>query len=94
LVMDNLQVHKAKRGSELIERCGCHLVFLPSYSPDFNPIEEAFSMVKTVLRKAKSRSFEGLVEASRRALSGASEDDARGFIVHCGYGSPRVLSLR
>jgi transposase len=93
VVMDNLQVHKTKRVRELIEERGCHLLFLPSYSPDFNPIEEAFSKVKTLLRKAKARSFEALVEASGRALSAVSEEDARGFFVHCGYGLPRALSL-
>jgi len=61
VVMDNLQDHKMKRVRDLIEGCGCQLVFLPSYSPDFNPIEEACSKVKTLLRKAKARSFEALV---------------------------------
>ena len=93
VVMDNLQVHKMKRVRELIEECGCQLVFLPSYSPDFNPIEEAFSKVKTLLRKAKARSFEALVEATGTALSAVSEEDARSFFVHCGYGSPPALSL-
>jgi transposase len=93
VVMDNLQVHKTKRVRELIEECGCQLVFLPSYSPDFNPIEEAFSKVKTLLRKAKARSFEVLVEATGRALFAVSEQDALGFFAHCGYPSPRVHSL-
>jgi transposase len=57
VVMDNLQVHKMKKVRELIEGCGCQLVFLPSYSPDFNPIEESFSKVKGLLRKAKAKSF-------------------------------------
>jgi len=93
VVMDNLQVHKMKRVRELIEGCGCQLVFLPAYSPDFNPIEQAFSKVKTLLRKAKARSFETLVEASSRALFAVSEEDVRGFFTHCGYGSSRALSL-
>jgi transposase len=93
MVMDNLQVHKTKSVRELIEQCGCQLVFLPSYSPDFNPIEEAFSKVKTLLRKVKARSFEALVEASGTALSSVSEEDAQGFFDHCGYGSLRALSL-
>ncbi len=79
---------------ELIEERGCQLVFLPSYSAEFNPIEEAFSKVKTLLRKkAKARSFEALVEASGRALSVVREEDARGFFVNCGYGLSRALSL-
>jgi transposase len=86
VVMDNLQVHKIKRVRELIEGRGCQLVFLPSYSPDFNPIEEAFSKVKSLLRKARARSFELLVEASGRALSAVTKEDARGFFTHRGYG--------
>jgi transposase len=93
VVMDNLQVHKMKKVREMIEGCGCQLVFLPSYSPDFNPIEEAFSKVKGLLRKAKARSFEALVEASGRALSAVTKEDARGFFTHRGYGMPRALSL-
>ena len=92
VVMDNLQVHKMRRVRELIEGRGCSLVFLPSYSPDFNPIEQAFSKVKTLLRKAKARTFEALVEATGRALCGVSEEDARGFFTYCGY-EPRALSL-
>lgn len=93
VVMDNLQVHKMKRVRELIEGSGCQLVFLPSYSPDFNPIEEAFSKVKTSLRKARARSFEALVEATGSALSAVSKQDAWGFFTHCGYATPQVHSL-
>jgi len=93
VVMDNLQVHKMKEVRELIEERGCELVFLPSYSPDFNPIEQAFSKVKELLRKAKARSFEALVGATGRALSAVSKEDALGFFTHCGYGKPQVLSL-
>jgi transposase len=93
VVMDNLQVHKMRRVRELIEERGCELVFLPSYSPDFNPIEEAFSKVKTILRKAKARSFEALVEATGRALCAVSERDALGFFTHCGYATLQAQSL-
>jgi transposase len=94
VMMDNLQVHKTKRVRELIEERGCTLVFLPSYSPDFNPIEEeAFSKVKTILRKAKARSFEALVEATGRALSAVSERDALGFFTHCGYATLQAQSF-
>ena len=93
VVMDNLQVHKTKRVRELIEGGGCSLVFLPPYSPDFNPIEEAFSKVKALLRRAKARSFEALVEATGGALCAVSERDALGFFAHCGYAIPRVHSL-
>jgi transposase len=93
VVMDNLQVHKTKRVRELIEGRGCSLVFLPSYSPDFNPIEEAFSKLKALLRKAKARSFEALVEATGGALSLVGERDALGFFAHCGYAAPREHSI-
>ncbi len=93
VVMDNLQVHKMKRVRDLIEERSCSLVFLPSYSPDFNPIEEAFSKVKTILRKAKARSFEALVEATGAALYAVSKQDALGFFTNCGYATPQVHSL-
>jgi transposase len=93
VVMDNLQVHKMRRVRQLIEGRGCELWFLPSYSPDFNPIEEAFSKAKTILRKAKARSFEALVEATGRALCVVSEQDALGFFAHCGYAKPQAQSL-
>jgi transposase len=93
VVMDNLQVHKMKRVRELIEGRGCSLVFLPSYSPNFNPIEEAFSKTKALLRKARARSFEALVEATGAALSAVSERDALGFFAHCGYVTSQAQSL-
>jgi transposase len=93
VVMDNLQVHKMKKVRELIEGRGCSLVFLPSYSPEFNPIEEAFSKIKGLLRKAKARSLEALVQATGSALSAVTKEDARGFFAHCGYGTLRALSL-
>ena len=69
----------------LIETRGCGLLFLPSYSPDFNPIEEAFSKIKGLLRRAKARTREALVEEIGRALAAVSEGDARGFFVRCSY---------
>ncbi len=93
VIMDNLQVHKMKRVREMIEGCGCSLMFLPSYSPDFNPIEGAFSKVKTILRKAKARSFEAIVEASGEALRAVTRQDALGFFAHCGYGMSLVHSI-
>ena len=90
VVMDNLQVHKMKSVRDLIEGRGCSLVFLPAYSPDFNPIEEAFSKAKTLLRKAKARSFEALVDATGAALRSVREQDALGFFAHCGYATRRL----
>ena len=85
VVMDNLSVHKSKRVRDLIEQRGCELWFLPAYSPDLNPIEEAFSKVKRTLRKTKARTLEALFEATTRALRAVGEEDARGFFGHCGY---------
>jgi len=83
--MDNLTAHKGERVRELIEQQGCQLLYLPPYSPDFNPIEEAFSKIKHLIRKAEARSREGLVEAMGTAISALSAQDARGFFEHCGY---------
>lgn len=85
VVMDNLSVHKSKRAARLIEDAGCELLFLPPYSPDMNPIEEAFSKVKGILRKAGARTREALVEATGRALDAITPEDIRGFYTDCGY---------
>ena len=61
--MNHLSAHKGERVRELIEHKGCELLYLPPYSPDLNPIEEAFSKVKGILRKAEARTREALVEA-------------------------------
>ncbi len=92
LVMDNLSAHKTKKVRELVEEAGCELLYLPPYSPDLNPIEEAFSKIKGVLRKAEARTRESLVEAMGPAISSVTHEDARGFFEHCGYGTP-VQSL-
>jgi transposase len=86
VVMDNLSVHKSERVREMIEDTGASLLYLPPYSPDFHPIEEAFSKIKNLLRrKAGARVREALVEAIGEALSEVTEEDARAFFEHCGY---------
>lgn len=85
VIMDSLPAHKPKRVRELIEGRGCELLYLPSYSPDFNPIEEAFSKIKEILRRAEARTREALVEAMGEALSAISSRDAWGFFEHAGY---------
>ena len=85
VVMDNLGVHKPRRVRALIESRGCELLYLPAYSPDYNPIEETFSKIKGFLRKAQARTRETLVEAMGRALSAVSPQDAQGFFEHAGY---------
>jgi transposase len=85
VVLDNLNAHKGERVRELVEARGCELLFLPAYSPDFSPIEEAFSKVKGRLRREKARTKEALLEAIGRALDAVSGRDARGWFAHCGY---------
>ena len=85
VVMDNLGAHRGERVRELVEGKGCELWFLPPYSPDLNPIEEAFSKVKGLLRKASARTRGALVEAMGQALDAVSARDARGWFGHCGY---------
>jgi transposase len=85
VVMDNLGAHRPKRVRELIEARGCELMYLPSYSPDYNPIEEAFAKIKNLLRKAAARSKEALLDAIAAALSAIGAEDARGFFEHAGY---------
>jgi transposase len=87
VVMDNLSAHKTQKVRELVEGAGCELLYLPPYSPDLNPIEEAFSKIKGILRKAEARTREALVEALGPALSSVTEVDASGFFEHCGYGT-------
>ncbi len=88
VVMDNLSSHKGPRVRELIEERDCELLYLPPYSPDLNPIEEAFSKVKEILRRAEARSREALIEAIGKALRAVSSHDAKGFFAHRGYNLP------
>ena len=70
---------------DLIEEKGCQLWLLPSYSPDMKPIEEAFSKVKNLIRKAKARTLEALFAVTAGALGAVSEEDAHNFFENCGY---------
>ena len=85
VVMDNLSAHKGQRVRKLIEGRGCELLYLSPYSPDLNPIEEAFSKVKRFLRTIGARTLEALVEAMGEALGAVTAKDALGFFTHCGY---------
>jgi transposase len=85
VVMDNLGAHRPKRVRDLIEAKGAELVFVPSYSPDLNPIEQAFSKIKNILRKRGARTHEALIEAMEEALSKVSPTDVAGWFGHCGY---------
>lgn len=86
VVLDGLGAHKTTgRVRELIEQQGADLLFLPSYSPDLNPIEEAFSKIKTVVRKAGARTRQTLDEAISEAFWAVSLEDVAGWFSHCGY---------
>jgi transposase len=91
--IQNLSVHRSK-WMRIIERRGCQLWLLPSYSPYFNPIEEAFSEPRNLLRKAKARTLRELLEATAEALEAMSAGEARGYYFeHCGYRTPKDHSL-
>jgi transposase len=85
--MDNLSAHKGGRVKEIVEARGCELLYLPPYSPDFNPIEQAFSKIKGLLRRARARTRESLIEAMGLVLEAVSAQDTQGFFGHCGYSS-------
>jgi len=85
LFMDNLSAHKVAGLEELIQACGAHLIYLPPYSPDFNPIELAWSKVKSILRRLKARTFPDLIEALKQALLAITPHDIHAWFAHCGY---------
>jgi transposase len=85
VVMDNLAAHKLARVRELIEACGAELLFLPPYSPDLNPIEQAWSKMKASLRKHAARTYDALLDAVAAALKAISPKDACGFFRASGY---------
>ena len=85
VLMDNLSVHKRDRVRELIEAKGCGLLFLPAYSPDYNPIEHAFSKLKGLLRCAQARTHQALHIAISEAIAAITAQDALGWFQHCGY---------
>ncbi len=89
--MDNLSAHKPAKVRELIEGRGCELIYLPAYSPDFDPIEEAFAKIKGMLREAGARTKAALVDVMGEALSAISAQDAQGYFEHAGYRSQAQL---
>ena len=88
MVLDNLSVHKAARIRQAIEARHCQLLFLPSYSPDFTPIEQAFSKIKAVLRRLGARTTEALWEAMRVAVAAITQEDVAAWFAHAGYALP------
>ena len=85
VVVDNVGAHKPDRIRALIAAAGCRLVFLPAYSPDLSPVEEAFSKLKTLIRKAAARTRAALDAAIAAALATVTAADAAGWFAHAGY---------
>lgn len=85
VVLDNLSVHKSVRARQLIEAVGCHLVFLPTYSPDFNPIEQAFAKLKGLLRRTEARTVEAIMMATHTHYPAITPADAHSFYRAAGY---------
>jgi transposase len=85
VVVDNLSVHKAARIRQALEARHCQLLFLPPYSPDFTPIEQAFSKIKAILRGLGARSKEALWEAVGLAVEAITPADAIAWFAHAGY---------
>jgi len=85
VILDNLSAHKQERARELIEARGCRLWYLPPYSPDLNPIESAWSKVKSHLRALKARAWDALEQGVATALAAITAPDAHGYFAHCGY---------
>jgi transposase len=86
VIMDNLAAHKVAGVRSLIEARGAQFLYLPPYSPDFNPIEQAWSKIKEFLRAAKTRLLDALEAAITHALTAVTSDNAVAWFRHCGYG--------
>jgi transposase len=85
VVIGNLSPHKAAGVRETLEAVGARLAYLPPYSPDLNPIELAWSKLKSYLRKAAARTTKALNQALSEAIAAISPSDAQGYFAHCGY---------
>jgi transposase len=85
VIMDNLSSHKAAGIREAVESVGASVLYLPPYSPDFNPIENMWSKIKRALRSAGARTFDALCDAIGNALHTITTNDAEGFFQNCGY---------
>lgn len=92
VVLDNLSAHKSVRVRRLIEAQGCELWYLPAYSPDLSPIEEAFSKLKHALRRTGARTHEALEHAIAESLDMITAQDAQSYLTHCGYGTAKMTA--
>lgn len=87
VIMDNLPAHKVAGVREIIEKAGARLLYLPPYSPDFNPIEMMFAKLKALLRKAKERTIDALWDRIGTVLSEFTPQECANYLRHDGYGS-------
>jgi transposase len=85
VIMDNLSSHKGPKIQQMIEAAGASLLYLPPYSPDFNPIENAFAKLKALLRKAAQRTVDGLWNAIGRILDRFTPTECRNYFAAAGY---------
>jgi transposase len=88
VILDNLSVHKGVSIRRAIAAAGCRVLFLPSYSPDYNPIEQVFSTVKAHLRRVGARTQEALEAAIAQAIELVTPAHAHSYFRHCGYVNP------
>ena len=86
VIADNLASHKTPDARKMIETVGCRLIFLPPYSPDYNPIEAMWAKSKEYLRTAEARELNVLYQAIAEAFTKVSQSDCQGSFKHCGYG--------
>ncbi len=94
VVLDNLPVHKVTGIREAVEAAGARLLFLPPYSPDFNPIENAFAKLKALLRTAAARTVEDLHTAIHDALARFTPHECRNYVTAAGYENDAAVSMR
>jgi transposase len=85
VILDNLSSHKNEKSANLIVGVGARLLFLPPYSPDFNPIEMAFAKFKEVLRQAQARTVDALWKLIGQSLNRFTPAECANYIRHCGY---------
>jgi transposase len=86
VVMDNLGSHRGKLVRQAIRQAGAKLIFLPKYSPDLNPIEQVFSKLKHLLRKAQARSYEAVLNAIAKLLDAYAPSECANYLRNSGYG--------
>ena len=85
VLLDNVKFHYSERAIKLMEATGATVLYLPAYSPDFNPIEECISKIKETLRSLQARTKRKLYNALKKAIALVTVDDIRGWFEHCGY---------